>query len=320
MNTLILTQSEVRTALTMESAVRAVEEAFAAHGRGETRMPAKVYLDLPEHAGDFRAMPAYAGSAVGVKWVNSHPQNPRRFGRPTVQGVYILSDPATAAPLAVMDATFLTAARTGAAAGVATKYLARPDARSVGFIGCGVQAHTALEALRGVLGRELEILAHDLDGEVAARFAAEVGGRAVGAEAAAGCDIVCTSTPSRTPVVERRWIRPGCHLNALGADGPGKQELDSRILADAKIVIDELHQAQGGGEINVPLARGELRVEDLYGTLGEIVAGHKPGRQDPEEITVFDSTGLAIQDVAVARVVFEQAQARGLGRSVDLLA
>lgn len=319
MATVVLTQSEVRAVLTMDKAVDAVEEAFAAFGRGEAQMPAKVYLDLPEYAGDFRAMPSYTSGSIGVKWVNCHPQNRARHGLPTVIGMYILSDPDTAEPLAVMDATYLTAARTGAAAGVASRHLARPDSKSVGFIGCGVQARTVLGALRVVLD-DLQVVAHDRDGEVAEAFALEIGGRAASAEEAAGCDVVCTLTPSHEPVVERAWIRPGTHVNALGADGPGKQELDVAILRDAKIVIDDLHQAEGGGEINVALSTGELQIEDLYANLGEIVAGMKPGRQSDDEITVFDSTGLAIQDVAVARVVFEEAKRRGLGRSVDFLA
>jgi len=319
MSTLILTQSEVRSVLTMERAVAAVEEAFGAYGRGETLMPAKVYLDLPQYAGDFRAMPSYARGSAGVKWVNCHPQNPTRHGLPTVLGMYILSDPSTGAPLAVMDATYLTAARTGAAAGVASKFLARDDSRSVGLIGCGVQAHTALAALRVVFDT-LDVVAHDRDSGAAERFAAEVGGRAATAREAAGCDIVCTLTPSRAPVVERAWVRPGTHINALGADGPGKQELEVEILQDAKVVIDDLHQAEGGGEINVALTRGELRVGDLYGGLGEVVAGLKAGREADGEITVFDSTGLAIQDVAVARLVYDSAREQGLGRSVDFLA
>jgi ornithine cyclodeaminase/alanine dehydrogenase len=318
MKTLVLTQSEVRSVLTMESAVTAVEEAFASFARGEAQMPAKVYLDLSKYDGDFRAMPAYAGGSAGVKWVNSHPLNPERHGLPTVQGIYILSDPATAAPLAVMDATYLTAARTGAAAGVASKYLARPESKSAGFIGCGVQARTSLAALRVVFS-DLEVAAHDRDPEVAAAFAAEVGGRVATAEEASGCDIVCTSTPSREPIVRRAWIRPGAHINALGADGPGKQELEVEILKDATIVIDDLHQALSGGEVNVALARGELALGDLHASLGEVVTGVKPGRATEDEITVFDSTGLAIQDVAVARIVYDEARARGLGLDVEFL-
>jgi ornithine cyclodeaminase/alanine dehydrogenase len=318
MKTLVLTQSEVRSVLTMERAVEAVEEAFASFARGEAQMPAKVYLDLSKYDGDFRAMPAYAEGSAGVKWVNSHPLNPERHAVPTVQGIYILSDPATASPLAVMDATYLTAARTGAAAGVASKHLARPESKSAGFIGCGVQARTALAALR-VIFSDLAVAGHDRDPKVAQVFAAEVGGRVATAEDASSCDIVCTSTPSREPIVRRAWIRPGTHINALGADGPGKQELQVEILQDARIVIDDLHQAQAGGEVNVALARGELVLADLHATLGEVVTGAKPGRTESDEITVFDSTGLAIQDVAAARIVYDEAKARGLGLEVEFL-
>ena len=131
--------------------------------------------------------------------------------------------------------------------------------------------------------------------------------------------MVCTATPSRRPVVERSWIRPGTHVNALGADGPGKQELESAILRDAKVVIDDLHQATAGGELNVPLARGEFDLSAVHATLGEVVSGAAAGREG-DEITVFDSTGLAIQDVAVARIVYDEAQRQELGRRIDFRA
>lgn len=319
METLLLTQSDVRSLVTVEEAVAAVEEAFAAHGRGETLMPAKVYIDLERYHGDFRAMPAYFSGAAGLKWVNAHPENPARHGLPTVRGMYILSDPATADPLAVMDATWLTAARTGASAAVATKHLARAGARSVGFVGSGAQARTLLGAMRVVL-QDLEIVAADHTPEAADRFAAEAGGRAGSLADAAGCDIVCTATPSLSPVVDRAWIRPGTHINAMGADGHGKQELDPRILLDGLVVVDDIAQAQGSGEVNVPLRKGQLALEDLGANLGEIVAGRKTGRADDQQITIFDSTGLAIQDVALARVVYRAAREKGVGVGIDFFA
>jgi ornithine cyclodeaminase/alanine dehydrogenase-like protein (mu-crystallin family) len=176
--TLILTKKDVQQILTMELAVPAVEAAFAAHGRGETLMPVKVYLPLPQYDGDFRAMPAYMAGSAGVKWVNAHPKNPERFGLPTVRGVYILSDPTNASPLAVMDATLLTAFRTGAAGAVASKYLARKAPKSLGFVGCGVQARMLLAAHRQIYGEGLTLLMADANPEAAARFAAEAGGRA----------------------------------------------------------------------------------------------------------------------------------------------
>jgi ornithine cyclodeaminase/alanine dehydrogenase len=249
--------------------------------------------------------------------VSSHPKNPERHKLPAVMGVYILSDPATAQPLAIMDATSITAYRTGAAGAVASKYLAVGSPRTLGFIGCGVQARVLLAAHQ-VLFPRLELRMADLHADAAERFAAEAGGRAVSLADAAACDIVCTSTPSRTPVVQRAWIGAGTHINAMGADGPGKQELDPAILRDAKVVIDDEHQAHHSGEINVPLETGELRVETLYGTLGDIVAGTKAGRVG-DEITVFDSTGLAIQDVAVARMIYDLARERGAGMLIPLV-
>jgi len=319
MDTLLLTQSDVRSLATMEEAVVAVEEAFAAHGRGETLMPPKVYIELEKHCGDFRAMPAYMDGAAGLKWVNCHSENPARHGLPTVRGTYILSDPATAEVLAVMDATWMTAARTGASAAVASKVLARPDSSSVGFVGSGAQARTILAALQVVFDR-LEIVAADQNAAAAEQFASEIHGRVGTLEEAAGCDIVCTATPSRSPIVDRAWIRPGTHINAMGADAHGKQELDPQILVDGIVVVDDIAQAQGSGEVNVPLRTGRLAIDDLQASLGEVVAGLKTGRSHDQEITIFDSTGLAIQDVALARVVYQAAREQGVGQSIDFFA
>lgn len=302
----------------MSRAVPAVEQAFAAHGRGEALMPAKVYLSLDAYNGDFRAMPSYLAGTAGVKWVNSHPDNPKKHGLPSVMGVYILSDPETAAPLAIMDATWLTAVRTGAAGAVASKHLAVASPRSIGFVGCGVQSRVLLAAHRELFAGELELRMADVSREAAAKFAEQVGGTATTIEEAAACDIVCTATPSRAPIVEREWVAAGAHINAMGADAPGKQELDSALLTAGLTVIDDHHQAVSSGEVNVPLACGQLAVSQIHGTLGEIVAGKLPGRRG-DEITVFDSTGLAIQDVALARVALELARERNIGHDVALV-
>lgn len=318
MNTRILTRADVESLLEIEGAVHAVEGAFEAHGRGKARMPAKVYLDLPEHDGDFRAMPSFMDGSAGVKWVNSHPKNPERHQLPSVMGVYVLSDPATAAPLAILDATWITAVRTGAAAAVASKHLARDGARTIGFVGCGVQARTMLAAHR-VYFDDLEVLGADVFADAAKTFADEVGGRAVPLREACACDIVCCATPVRTPVVQRGWIQRGAHINAMGADGPGKQELEATILRDARVFIDDWEQATHSGEINVPLHAGTLSREDVAGTLGEVVAKQLGGRTGGDEITVFDSTGLAIQDLAVARAAYDAAVERGVGIELPLV-
>jgi ornithine cyclodeaminase/alanine dehydrogenase len=286
-------------------------------------MPSKVYLELPEFDGDFRAMPslitarAEDPSYAGVKWVNAHPFNPARQGLPTVMGTYVLSDPATGFPLAVMDATFLTALRTGAAAGVASKYLARLPLRRVGFVGCGVQARMFRDAHR-VLG-EFEIEAADRDPAAAERFVAESGGRVVSVEQAARCPVVCIATPSLAPVLKRSWTAPGTHINAMGADGPGKQELEPELLRAARVIVDEPEQSLHGGELNVPISQGLFGPEIIAATLGDVIAGKAAGRRGDDEITIFDSTGLAIQDVAVARAVYERAKQRGVGTPIELV-
>jgi alanine dehydrogenase len=316
MSTLVLERRHVAALLPMEVVVPAVEKAFAAHGRREARMPPKVYLPLEDlHDGDFRAMPAYLAGLAGVKWVNSHPNNPVKHGLPAVMGLYILSDAASARPLAVMDATLLTALRTGAAGAVATKHLHRRVPTTIGFVGCGVQARVLFRAHR-VLFSGFESLCADARPEAASAFAQEIGGRAVSLVEASGCDVVCVATPGRAPVVLRAWMKQGAHINAMGADAPGKQEVDPALLREVRIYIDDWEQATHSGEVNVPLHDGALRREDIAGTLGEVIAEKLP--PPPEGAgTLFDSTGLAVQDLALATVAYQAALAAGIGTEVD---
>ena len=315
--TLILSRSQIADLADMGEAVEAVAESFVAQAEGTAQMPPKVYLDLPEHHGDFRAMPASMDGAAGVKWVNSHPENPVRHGLPSVMGVYILSDPETAYPEAILDATLLTALRTGAAAAVASRRLAIEAPATVGFVGSGVQATFLFTAHRAVYGDTFQALFADLDPARAQTLAGALGGRAVSVEEASGADIVCTSTPSRSPVVERPWLAPHAHVNAMGADAEGKQELDPAILRDARVFIDEREQATHSGEINVPLARGDFAEADLAGTLGQALTDAVP--VDRQALTVFDSTGLALQDLALARRLVARARELGAGTTVDIV-
>lgn len=300
----------------MDIAVPAVEEAFRAHGDGSAQMPPKVYIDLPQYHGDFRAMPAYMNGIAGVKWVNSHPENPARHGLPSVMGVYILNDPDSAFPLCIMDGTILTAFRTGAAAGVASKYLASAP-KTLGIVGCGVQARYAVDAHLAVFP-DLRVLAADANPEAAERLAGAYGGEVASVERAAGCDVVTTITPSRTPVVRDAWVREGAHINALGADAPGKQEIESAVLKRAAIVLDDMEQASHSGEVNVPLHDGTLGESDIFGTLGDIVCG-KVAKPDQGRLTVFDSTGLALQDAALAHAVYIAAKKASVGHELDLI-
>lgn len=315
--TLILSHADVRALCDMPLAMQAVEAGFRAYAEGRARMPSKVYLDLPEHQGDFRAMPSLLGNYAGVKWVNAHPHNRERHNLPTVMGTYVLSDPRTALPLAIMDATVLTAMRTGAAAGVATKYLAKVPFARAGFIGTGVQARMFRDALL-TLGA-FELLAADQNADAAAQFAGESHGRVVSIEEASSCPVICIATPSSKPVIQRAWVRPGTHINAMGADGPGKQELDPQILREGRIIVDEPEQSLHGGELNVPVEQGLLTAGDIAATLGEVICGTKTGRRSRDEITIFDSTGLAIQDVALAAAIYERARERGVGQAIELV-
>ncbi len=324
---LVLTGVEVMEVLDMDLALNAAREAFRAYGEGRANMPPKAYLTLAQ--GDFRAMYGEIflpeGHVCGLKWVNVHPGNPMR-GLPTVMAKIVLNDPETGLEWTDMDGTHITNYRTGAAGGVAAEVLARPDAARLGVIGAGEQARTQIAAIMRVR-RIQEIIICDcararaqvLLEEVAARYQVQVRLAPEPKETSLASDILVTVTPSDTPLVKREWVRPGTHINAIGADAAGKQELDPEILKMAKIVVDDWAQASHSGEINVPLSRGDITPEMVYGSLGEVVAGKKPGRQNPEEITVFDSTGLIIQDLALGFAVYNRARERGLGEVKEFL-
>ena len=323
----ILTDAEVEGLIDSGEAIEVVERAFADFAAGRAEMPSKVYLTFPRYGGDIRTMPAATGDVyAGVKLVNSHGRNPAR-GLPAVVGTYVLFAQETGMPLCLMAATHLTALRTGAASGVATRYVAREDAVRVGLIGAGVQAPHQLRAVVGVRGVE-QVVVWGPEGDrartegTAAALRGEFAGLPVDvvetAAEAADSDIVCTTTPSRAPLFPAGALRDGAHINAVGADGPGKQELDPAILRSARLIVDEVDQAIHGGEVNVPMAAGELSPEQIAGTLPDVVSGKIPGRTSASEVTVFDSTGLAIQDLAVAMSVYERAVERQIGTFVEL--
>lgn len=314
---LLIGGSEIEELLSMGEALKAVEHSFRLKAEGGTIMPPKLYLDLPQCKGDFRAMPVYIDGSAGVKWVSVYPDNWRQ-NLPSIVATIILCDPNTGYPLSIMDGTYITNVRTGAAGGIAVKYLARRDSSVIGFIGAGMQAKTQLLAISEVLPQIKEVKVFDLHRDTSLKYAKEMGGRLslnIGPvetiEEATEADIVVTTTPSRTPIVKKQHIRPGTHINAIGADAKGKQELEADLLTGAKIIVDDIEQASHSGEINVPLSEGVIKVEDIYGTLGEVVANVKKGRENDEEITIFDSTGLAIQDIICAKLVYEKAKRRG---------
>jgi alanine dehydrogenase len=281
---------------------QAIEAVFREHARGHVQMPPKLYITFPH--GDFRTMPAYvpALDTAGVKIVNVHPDN-RATGLPTVMALTVILDVATGIPTAIINATRLTDMRTGAAGAVAAKYLSPKKEVVLGVVGSGNQAEAQVRAI----SRELqitEIKVWSRDEKNARAFTNRFKAFSVAAthlEKACDADVVVTTTPSRKPLVMHEWIKDGTHINAIGADAPGKEELDPLILKRAKVFVDDRPQAIHSGEINVPIAKGLFHAHDIAGTLGEVVVGVK-GRRRPDEVTVFDSTGLAIQDLAIARL------------------
>lgn len=325
---LFLSEEDVAGLLTMKEAIEVVEYVFREKGEGKVQMPSKTYVSLERYKGDFRVMPAYLYEmdVAGVKVVNVHPENPDISGLPAVMATIILLDPRNGSPLSIMGGARITSFRTGAAGGVATKYLARRDSSTIGVVGAGVQARTQLWALNEVLDKIEEVRVTSKRRRSMERFAKEMEERVHARilpvdtveRTVKGADVVITVTPVRSPIVRDEWIGAGTHINAIGADAPGKQELSPELLKRAKIVVDDWEQASGSGEINVPLRSGIISEDDVYGELGDIVCGRKAGRVSDEEITIFDSTGLAIQDVATAWMVFKKAKRSGSGRSIEL--
>jgi len=326
METLLLNGEDVEANADTGAMIAAVEAAFAAYERGDVQMPAKSYVDLPQYNGDFRSMPAYVETdewdAAAVKWVNVHPDNPADHDLPTVMGTLIYSDPETAFPRSVMDGTALTMKRTGAAAAVATDHLAVDDATSLGIVGAGVQSYTQLNAIAEVRPIEEVVVADQNDERVADfvdAFEDRFDVRGGSISEAGHCDVLSTVTPVREPIVGADDLGERTHVNAIGADAAGKHEIADDVLLDAKLVIDDYEQCTHSGEINVPWSEGALDEDDLYAELGEIVAGGKEGRTSEDAVTVFDSTGLAIQDVAAARVVYENARENGDGYEFEMI-
>jgi alanine dehydrogenase len=314
----MLSKSQVQELLTMKAAIKEVEYAFKLKASGKAVMPPKIYLNTPTNQGDFRAMPAYINQCAGLKWVSVYPDN-HKHNMPTVMATIILCDPDTGYPLAIMDGTYITEIRTGAVGGLAVKYLARKDSSVIGIIGAGTEAETQLLAISEVLPKINEVKIFDLNKDASFRYAETMARRlniqcsiVDTIEAATDADIVVTTTPSREPIIKKHHIKPGTHINAIGADAEGKQELETDLTVSSKIIVDDIEQAAHSGEINVPLSQGHMKIEEIYGTLGEVASNMKKGRENNEEITIFDSTGLAIQDIICAKLVYEKTQGKSV--------
>jgi alanine dehydrogenase len=294
--------TNVREAVSPGRAVEAVREAFVAYARGEWTMPPKVYVPAYP-AGDFRAMPALGGGHALLKWVTSFPGNPAQ-NLPTVTGLVLVSDATNGMLKAVLDAGAVTALRTGAAAVLAAETLGRKDAATAAVIGAGVNGEAAARTF-SARGRSVSLW--DVDGgrarAVAERIGADV---AASREDALGADLIVTVTPGREVVLEEGSLRPGQHASLMGADGPGKAEIAAAELGRVRVFCDDWEQASHNGDLVHGVEAGVLGRDDVN-QLGDVLIGASDGRQTDQDITVFDSTGLAIQDLAIALAALERA-------------
>jgi alanine dehydrogenase len=324
----LLTSREIQSLLTLDDCFDAVEHAFRVYGEGKALPPA--VLSMHARCGGFHVkagMLELSRSYFAAKVNGNFPENGSRFGLPTIQGVIVLCDAGNGTPLAVMDSRDITSLRTAAATAVAAKYLARQESRTITICGCGNQGRIQLMALSRVFRFET-VFAYDTQEEQALQFsqaltsALTISVRPVSDLTAAvrQSDICVTCTTSRQPLLGYDDVAPGTFIAAVGADNPQKQELHPSLMARSKIVCDMLEQCAVMGDLHHALDAGVMTRANVHAELGEVVAGIKPGRESPEEITIFDSTGMALQDVAAAAVLYEKAQRQGAGVRLDFAA
>ena len=322
---LLLTRSDVERLLDLDACIAAVERAFRLLGEGRAAASRVLGIHVDDGVFHIKAGVLEADRPWFVAKVNGNfPSNPARTGLPTIQGVIVLADARNGRPLALIDSLAVTARRTAAASAVAARHLARPGARVATIVGCGVQGRIQLEALRAVLPID-RVLAIDRDGRRADLFVDECAGPGLEvtvahdlASALEQSDVVVTCTPSREPLLHAGAVRPGTFIAAVGADNPEKQEIAPRLMAACTVVVDDLEQCSTLGDLHHAIEDGAMGAADVYASLGELVAGRKPGRTRDDEITLFDSTGLALQDAAAAAVLYERALCHGVGVPVAL--
>lgn len=323
----VLCEEDIRRALPMKDAVEVMKEAFKAVSTGQVTMPTRTHIDVSTYNGTALFMPSYSDyfGKIAVKVVNIFPANPKR-GLPSIQGIVCLLDSQTGSPSAILDGTFLTALRTGAASGAATDLLANPDADTVAIIGAGVQGRMQLEATCAVRPIK-KAWVYDIAEEVAVKFAKKMSA-ALSIEivvtksshdALQYADIVCTATVSSTPVFDDTEITPGVHINAVGSYKPDVQEVPEETVVRSLLVVDHRESAlQEAGDILIPIKKGYIQETHIHAELGEIIAGKVIGRTSDKDVTLFKSVGIAVQDLAAATRAIEQAETQGFGTMVQL--
>ncbi len=327
---LVLREDEVKTLLSMHELIALMVDALRAYSSGAVLQPVRLALGIEPQGGYLGLMPAHIkgdgekGDRLGAKAVTFYTQNADR-GLPTHMALILLWDPATGAPLALMDGRLITEMRTAATSAAATTVLARADAAVLALLGAGVQARSHLDALRIVRPlREVRVWSRTAERREAFAQAMRHPGLpvvvyATAAEAVRGADLIVTATSSPLPVLEGRWISPGTHINAVGAPRSDWRELDSAAVAMARLFVDSRAGAMAeSGDVLLPVQEKTITSAHILGEIGEVLAGRVPGRTRPEEVTLFKSLGMAVEDVAAAHFVYERAREKGIGRQVEL--
>ena len=304
--TLILSRSEMIGLLTPGEYNDCVEQAYRMHGEGRFYMDPKGHIVLPQFPGEWEAMPSYIEEphAAACKWVSIREQNRERFNLPTVFSILIYTHPETGFPLAIVDGSYHTVMRTGAAAAVSAKWMARKNSRKLAIAGAGHMAEGVLATCNEVFpweevsvwSRSQATLDHFVREQQPKYQDFEIKTSTSLEDVVPGADVLVTVTPARGPIIRDEWVTPGMHIAAVGADKKGDQELEGTILTRARIFVDDIRQCRTDGEINVPLSEGLIRESDVAGEIGEVITGKKPGRISDQDVTLFDSTGIALQD------------------------
>lgn len=323
---LVLSAADVKKLVDMRAIIGAVEDAFRAYGKGTSKLAPITLCLIDKYEGELEIKSGYVDEfCSATKILLYYKDNPSKHGIPALSGTIVLNDIHNGKPFAVLDGAYITANRTGAAGAVAAKYLARPDSETVGVIGAGVQGRAQVRALNELF-KIKTVKVYDIDNrrvndyvkEMSAQYPFRIEKAESPAEAVMNADIVLTVTTSTKPIVQNQWIHEGMHINAIGADAPGKQELDAAIIPRTKLVVDSVAQCVERGEIQTAIRQGLLKKENIYAELSDIVLGGKPGRENPREITMFDATGMIVQDITTAYAVYQLAKKQGLGTSAQI--
>jgi len=325
---LILDRKAVESLVDMREAIKAIERLFLEFHEGKAVSPKRLIIDVAKHKGLMYYMPSYLSESesLAIKIVAQYDGN-LKYGLSTILASILLSDPQNGKLLAMMEGAYLTALRTGAASGVATKYLARRDSKVVGVIGTGVQARTQIWAMTEVLRNIAKVKAYDVSPGRVEGFAKDISQKLgldvetveTSKQCVENSDLIVVASTSRVPVLDGNWLTKGAHVNSIGVSGPEGRELDDATVKKAKIVVDTKEGALAEtGDLIIPIKRGIISQEDIYAELHEIVGGKKPGRTSDEEVTCWKAVGIAIEDAAVARLVYDKAKKEGIGKEVEI--